>query len=86
MKNMESLEKIIIEHSLNPFANKLTENTDLIDDLEIDSLGLVDIVVCIEDELNISLPDEFLILDNLRSYSIILEKVQELLRGGKESV
>lgn len=83
---MEILEKIIMEHSLNPFASQLTENTDLVEDLEIDSLGLVDIVVCIEEEFNVSLPDDFLILDNLRSYSKIMLKVQELIYGGTESV
>ena len=83
---MEILEKIIMKHSLNPFVSQLTENTDLVEDLEIDSLGLVDIIVCIEEELNVSLPDDFLILDNLRSYSKIVDKVQELLCGGKESV
>lgn len=86
MKNMEILEKIVMEHSMNPFVSQLTDNTDLIEDLEIDSLGLVDIIICIEEELNISFPDDFLILDNLCSYSKIVAKVQELLCGGKENV
>lgn len=79
------IEKIVLEHSMNPFAGQINDKTDLIEDLEIDSLGLVDIIVCIEDQFHITFPNEFLILDNIRSYVKITEKVKEILPGGQNN-
>ncbi|MGL4911331.1 MAG: acyl carrier protein [Romboutsia sp.] len=38
--------------------NKITMNTSLIDDLEADSLDAVEVIMALEDEFGIEIPDE----------------------------
>ena len=50
--------KDIIVNELDVEPEKINPDTTFTDDLGIDSLDLVDLLVSLEDELNISIPDE----------------------------
>ena len=49
-------------------AIDLNDNTDLIDDFDFDSINIISLVICLEKEFDIEIPDEFLLLENMRSY------------------
>jgi acyl carrier protein len=48
----------LIEEYFEIPANDVTRETDLVDDLQIDSLSMVEIVVSMTIEFNIEIPDE----------------------------
>ena len=50
--------KEIIANQLSIDVDKLTENTNMSEDLGADSLDLVEILMSLEDEFKISIPDE----------------------------
>lgn len=53
----EKLQKIIAEQLEIP-ENEIESDSDIIDDLGADSLDIVDLVMSIEDEFGIEMPDE----------------------------
>ncbi|MBM7559179.1 acyl carrier protein [Marinitoga litoralis] len=59
MDKKELFEKVkkIIAESLSVEEEKITENASLTDDLELDSLELVDLTMDFENELGISIDD-----------------------------
>lgn len=79
---IDKLDKVIVELNgkINPID--LNDNTDLIDDLDFDSINIISLVICLEKELEIEIPDEFLLLENLRSYA----KVKEMIISRVSSV
>ncbi len=54
----EKIVEIIAEQLGVADAGKITETTSLMDDLDADSLDAVEIVMSIEDEFGIEIPDE----------------------------
>lgn len=54
---MERVRKIVIEH-LNADPDKVTEKASFIDDLEADSLDIVELVMAFEEEFDIEIPDD----------------------------
>ena len=54
----EKVVEIIAEQLGVGDAKKITETTSLMDDLDADSLDAVEIVMSIEDEFGIEIPDE----------------------------
>lgn len=48
----------IIAEKLEISKNEITEDTSLVEDLRIDSLDMVELVMCLEDELDLTLSDE----------------------------
>ena len=54
---LEKLSKIIADQ-LGMEQNKITQNTSLKDDLQADSLDIVEIIMAIEDEFGIQVDDE----------------------------
>ena len=50
--------KEIIANQLSIDVDKLTENTNISEDLGADSLDLVEILMSLEDEFKVSIPDE----------------------------
>ena len=54
------LEKLIalLAEQLDVEASEITEETDIIDDLGADSLDVVDLVMSLEDEFDLEIPDE----------------------------
>ena len=53
----------------------ITPETNLLDDLEADSLDAVEIIMAIEDEFGIEIPDE--LAESLRTVGEIVEYVEE---------
>ena len=60
-------------------GSTLCPNTDLISDLGFDSLSLIRLVVDIEIEFGISVPDEFMRQDNIRKFGNIYRWVEKLI-------
>lgn len=56
----------------------LTPDTDLLNDIGMDSLTLILLVVLIEEKFAIQLPDDFLTNENLSKISNIVSIVQSL--------
>jgi acyl carrier protein len=77
---IESLKKIIMPFAKEPDAmNNLTEETDFINDLKINSANLVDIVLDIEDAFEIVIDDKSMekMLDVKSAIDIITFKLGE---------
>ena len=57
---MEVFEKIsqILVDQLDITADKITMDSDIVEDLEADSLDVVDLVMSMEDEFGVEVPDE----------------------------
>lgn len=65
----KKLKEIIQSNANNPFVTTINDDSDLIDDLGIDSLGMINMVIIIENAFSIKFPDDSLTFDNLRLYS-----------------
>lgn len=48
----------IVEEYIGVPASQVTPETDLMKDLEIDSLSMVEIVVCAQDKFTVEIPDD----------------------------
>ena len=53
---MERVKEIIVD-TLNLEAEKLTPDADLIKDLDVDSIDVVELVMALEEEFEIEIPD-----------------------------
>ena len=71
------LEKIkeIVAESLNADVDTLTEETSFKDDLGADSLDIADIVMSIEEEFNVEVPDDQ--LQNIKVVGDIVKYIEE---------
>lgn len=60
MEREEILDKVreVIVDQLNADADDVTEDASFIDDLGADSLDIVELVMALEEEFGISIPDE----------------------------
>ncbi|MEM9965617.1 MAG: acyl carrier protein [Asticcacaulis sp.] len=54
---LERVRKIVIDH-LDADPEKVTEKASFIDDLEADSLDIVELVMAFEEEFDIEIPDD----------------------------
>lgn len=70
----EKLKTIIVEE-FELDENDITMNTSLNDDLDIDSLDLVDLVMTVEDEFSIELPDEA--LEGMKTIGDLVKYIEE---------
>lgn len=70
------LEKIkaILAEQFDVEEDKITEDTDLQDDLGADSLDVVDLLMSIEDEFEIEIPDEE--IENLKTVSAVVAYIE----------
>lgn len=75
----EEFDIIILENAQNTFIISLNDLTDLIDDLGYDSVGLINIVICLEKKYSIEIPDEFLLIEYLRNYNMLKKIVQSCI-------
>lgn len=53
---LETVKKILLDYTEIP-ASEITLETDLVNDLDFNSLDVMNIVVAFEDEFNIEIPD-----------------------------
>ena len=70
----EKLKTIIIEE-FEIEEELITMNTSLTDELDIDSLDLVDLVMTVEDEFSLELPDEA--LEGMKTIGDLVKYIEE---------
>lgn len=70
------LEKLIalLAEQLDVDAGEITEETDIIDDLGADSLDVVDLVMSLEDEFDLEIPDED--IENIRTVGELVKYLE----------
>ena len=71
---LEQIKEIIAE-KLDIEVDKITEETSLKDDLEVDSLDLFDLVMNFGDEFGVAIPSED--LENITTVKDIVEYIEE---------
>lgn len=67
--------KTIISEEFDINENEITLNTSLFDELDIDSLDLVDLVMTLEDEFSVELPDEA--LADMKTVGDVVKYIEE---------
>lgn len=75
------LEKLIalLAEQLDAEAGEITEETDIIDDLGADSLDVVDLVMSLEDEFDLEIPDED--IENIRTVGELAKYLEGRVEG-----
>ena len=70
------LEKLValLAEQLDVEAGEITEETDIIDDLGADSLDVVDLVMSLEDEFDLEIPDED--IENIRTVGELVKYLE----------
>lgn len=71
------LEKVIeiVADQLSVEPSEITEDSNLVDDLDADSLDVVDLVMSIEDAFNVEIPDTE--VENLKTVGEIAQFIEE---------
>ena len=69
---LEKLIELLCEQ-LDIEADEVNENTDIVNDLGADSLDVVDLVMTLEDEFGIEVPDDA--IENLRTVGDVVKFV-----------
>lgn len=54
--------------------NNITMDSELVDDLDADSLDSIDIVMSVEDEFGIEVPDE--VIENIKTVADIVDYIE----------
>lgn len=70
----EKMKKILAEQ-LDADIDSITMDTDIQDDLGADSLDVVEMLMSIEDEFEIEIPDDQ--IENLKTVGSVVEYIQE---------
>lgn len=65
----------ILAEQLDANADDITVSTDMVDDLGADSLDIVDLVMTLEDEFDLEIPDED--VENVRTVGDIVKYLEE---------
>ncbi|MEA5011310.1 MAG: acyl carrier protein [Angelakisella sp.] len=65
----------ILAEQLDADAEEITMSTDIVDDLGADSLDIVDLVMSMEDEFDIEIPDEA--LEGVRTVEDMVKYLEE---------
>ncbi|MGM0379984.1 MAG: acyl carrier protein [Bacillota bacterium] len=71
----EQIKELIIEELMLDEDTEITESTSLMNDLEADSLDAVEIIMALEDEFEIEIPDED--AENFDNIGDIVKYVEE---------
>ena len=79
MNRQEILQKVIdvITDQISVDAEDIDENTSLEDDLEVDSLDLLQIVTAIEDEFGVTIEDE--VFGTVKTIGDALDYLEKLI-------
>ena len=57
----------------------ILEYVDLVDDLGMDSINFISLIIELEAEFDIQMPDEWLLMEKFRTYTLIYDAVECLL-------
>lgn len=73
---MDTFEKIraLLAEQLDVDPNKITMESDIMSDFEADSLDIVDMVMTLEDEFGVEVPDEA--IENLHTVGDVVNYVE----------
>ncbi len=74
MENIKEKVTEIIANQLSVSADKIKEETNIAEELGADSLDLVEILMSLEDEFGISIPDEA--IPNIKTINDIVNFIQ----------
>ena len=71
------LEKVIeiLADQLSVDPSIINEDSNLIDDLDADSLTVIDLIMCLEDEFGLEVPDNE--VENLKTVGAIVHYIEE---------
>ena len=71
------LEKVIeiLADQLSVDPSIITEDSNLVDDLDADSLAVIDLIMCLEDEFGIEVPDNE--VEDLKTVGAIVHYIEE---------
>ena len=71
------LEKVIdiLADQLSVDPSIINEDSNLVDDLDADSLTVIDLVMCLEDEFGLEVPDNE--VENLKTVGAIVHYIEE---------
>ena len=71
-----TIEKVkeIIANQLSVDVKKLTENTNIAEELGADSLDVVEILMALEEEFNVSIPDEA--IPNIKTIKDVVDFIE----------
>lgn len=74
---MDVFERIreLLAEQLEIEEDKITMDSDILDDFEADSLDVVDMIMTLEDEFSVEIPDEE--VENLRTVGDVVRYVEE---------
>ncbi len=80
---MDTFEKIsaMLAEQLSIDEDKITMESDILDDFDADSLDIVDMIMNLEDEFGVEVPDEE--VENLRTVGDVVRYIDEN-NGGSE--
>ncbi|NMB30337.1 MAG: acyl carrier protein [Clostridiales bacterium] len=67
--------KAIIVDQLDADEDKVTMNTQIVDDLGADSLDMVDLVMSIEEEFDLEIPDDE--VENVKTVGDVVKYIEE---------
>lgn len=78
--SFESIKEIIIENipSAEKNQHKITEECSLINDLGADSLDAVELILAVEEEFGVEIPDE--VAENVKTVGDLLHYLQEVTK------
>jgi acyl carrier protein len=74
----EKLTQVLVDE-LGLDADKITEEADFEEDLDVDSLGVVELLMALEDEFGVKIPDEE--AENIRTVGQAIDLVHAKLNG-----
>ena len=74
-KNIETRIKQIIQDQLNVPQEKITSEAKFLEDLGADSLDTVELVMAVEEEFNVEIPDDK--AEQLQSVGAVIQYVEE---------
>ena len=81
METMKSVEKILLTEVAGDLGKKsLAPDEDLLAQGIIDSLGVVKLVVSLEEAFGIELPDEDIVPENFENLNALVQMVEQKMR------
>ena len=67
--------KEMLAEQLDLDESKITMDSDIVEDLEADSLDVVDLVMSMEDEFGVEVPDE--VIENFKTVGDVVRYIEE---------
>ena len=75
MENIFDQIKEMLAEQLDLDESKITMDSDIVEDLEADSLDVVDLVMSMEDEFGVEVPDE--VIENFKTVGDVVRYIEE---------